>query len=125
ETGDDEVRLEEPVSGTGSFKLVVGQDLERQIKPSVQLVLPLLSKTAGAHDKATLQVAASDQLLDQQARHDGLARAWVICQQEPQRLPRKHGLIDRRNLVRQRIDKRRMHGQDGIEQVREANPVSF
>ena len=41
QTGNDEVRLQEPVAGAGGFELVVGEDLERKLKPAVQLVLPL------------------------------------------------------------------------------------
>ena len=82
QTGNDQVGLDEPVSGAGGFQLVVGQDLERKLESTVQLVLPLLGEAAGADDQAPLQVAAGDQFLDQQARHDGLARAGVVGEQE-------------------------------------------
>ena len=73
EAGDDQVGLQEPVAGAGGFELVVGEDLERKLEPAVELVLPLFGEAAGADDEATLQVAARDQLLDEQAGHDVLA----------------------------------------------------
>ena len=64
-----------------------------------QLVLPLLGQATGADDHAPLEIAPGDQLLDEEASHDGLARAWIVGEEEPQRLPRQHGLVDRRDLV--------------------------
>ena len=96
--------LEKPVARAGRFELVVGENVERQVEATVQLVLPLLDQAAGAHDQAPLQVAARDQLLDQQPGHDRLAGAGVVGQQEAQRLARQHRLVDRRDLVRQRLD---------------------
>lgn len=104
EPGDDEVRFEEPVAGTSRFELVVGEDLEGQMETAVELVLPLLGQAAGANDQAALQVAARDQLLDEQACHDRLAGAGIVGQQEAQRLARQHRLVYRGDLVRQRID---------------------
>ena len=57
--------------------------LSEQRISSVQLVLPLLGEAAGADDEAPFQVSAGDELLDEEARHDRLARAWVVGQQEP------------------------------------------
>ena len=123
QTGDDQVGLEEPVAGAGGFELVVGQDLERKLESAVQLVLPLLGEAAGADDQAPLQVAAGDQLLDQQPRHDGLARAGVVGEQEAQRLARQHRVVDAGDLVRQRVDHRRVDRQQRVEQVREADAL--
>ena len=123
EPGDDEVVLEEPVAGAGGFELVVGQDLERQVEAAVELVLPLLGEAAGADDEAALQVAAGDQLLDQQPGHDRLAGAGVVGEQEAQRLARQHRLVDGRDLVRQRLDERGVDREHRIEQVREADAV--
>ena len=117
EPGDDEVGLEEPVAGARGFELVVGQDLEGQVEAPVELVLPLLGQAARADDQAALQVAAGDQLLDQQPGHDRLAGAGVVGQQEAQRLARQHRLVDGRDLVRQRLDERGVDGQHRIEEV--------
>ena len=82
ETGDDQVGFQEPVAGAGGLELVVGEDLERQVEAAVELVLPLLGQAARADDQAPLQVATNDQLLDEQAGHDGLAGARVVGEQE-------------------------------------------
>ena len=123
EAGDDEVGFQEPVAGARGFELVVGEDLERQVEAAVELVLPLLGQAARADDQAALQVAAGDQLLDEQARHDGLAGAGIVGEQEAQRLARQHGLVDGRDLVRQRLDDRGVDRQHRVEQVREADAL--
>lgn len=48
------------------------------MKATIELILPLLRKTAGAYHKASLQIAASDEFLDEQASHDCLASPRVI-----------------------------------------------
>ena len=123
--GDDQVGLQEPVAGAGRLELVVGEDLEGQVEAAVELVLPLLGQAARADDQAALQVAAGDQLLDEQAGHDGLAGAGVVGQQEAQRLARQHRLVDRRDLVRQRLDQRGVDGQHRIEQVGQADALGL
>ena len=123
EPGDDEVGLQEPVPAARGLEPVVGQDLEGKLEAAGELVLPLLGEAAGAHDEAALQVPARDQLLDQEPRHDRLAGARIVRQQEAQRLPRQHRLVDRRDLVRQGLDHRRVDGQHRVEKVREADAL--
>ena len=115
--------LEEPVAGAGRLELVVGEDLEWQVEALEELVLPLLGEAAGADHQAALQVAAGDQLLHQQAGHDGLAGARVVGEQEPQGLPGQHRLVDGGDLVRQRVHDGRVHRQDRVEQMGQANAV--
>jgi hypothetical protein len=62
--------------------LLIGQDLDGQMETTVQLVLPLLGETAWADYKASLEVTARDQLLDEQPGHDRLARARVVGQKD-------------------------------------------
>ena len=123
EPGDDEVGFQEPVAGARGLELVVGQDLERQVEAAVELVLPLLGEAAGADDQAALEVAAGDQLLDEQARHDRLAGARVVGEQEAQRLARQHRLVDGRDLVRQRLDDRGVDRQHRVEEVRQPDAL--
>jgi hypothetical protein len=104
EAGDDKIVLREPVTRARRLQLVVGQDLEREMETTVKLVLPLFGKAARAHDKAPLKIAARNQLLDEQARHDRFARARIIGKQEPQRLARQHCLVNCGDLMRQRLD---------------------
>ena len=47
----------------------------------------------------------------------------IVGQQEAQRLPRQHRLVDRRDLVRQRLNERGVDGQHRIEEVRKADAV--
>ena len=115
--------FQEPVAGACRFELVVRQDVEGQVEPAVELVLPLLRETAGTHDETPLQVSAGDQLLDEQPRHDGLARARVIGEQEAEGLPGQHGFVDRGDLMRQRLDDRRVHGEHGVEEMGKADPL--
>ena len=123
EAGDDQVGLQEPVAGAGGFELVVGEDLEREVESAVELVLPLLGQAARADDQAALEVAAGDQLLDEQARHDRLAGAGVVGEQEAQRLARQHGLVDGGDLVRQRFDDGGVDREHRVEEMRETDAL--
>ena len=120
---DDQIVFQKPVAGSGCFQLVIGQDVERKMEPAIQLILPLFGEAAGADDQTAMKIAARDQLLHEKAGHDGLAGTRVIGEQEAQRLARQHRLVDRRDLMRQRIDHRRMDGQDRIEQVGQADTL--
>ena len=123
EPGNDEVGFQEPVAGACRFELVVRQDVEGQMEPAVELVLPLLGKAPGTDDETALQVSAGDQLLDEQPRHDGLAGSRVVGEQEAKRLSGQHGFVDRGDLMRQRLDDRRVHREHGVEEMGEADPL--
>ena len=110
-----------PVRAASSLSLV--RISNGRWKRRYELVLPLLGEAARADDQAALQVAAGDQLLDQQPGHDRLAGAGVVGEQEAQRLARQHRLVDRRDLVRQRLDERGVDGEHRVEQVREADAL--
>ena len=81
------------------------------------------ARLPGQTIEAALQVAAGDQLLDEQAGHDRLAGARVVGEQEAQRLARQHRLVDGRDLVRQRLDERGVDREHRVEEVREADAV--
>ena len=125
ETGDDKVVFEEPVAGAGGFELVVGEDLEGQLESPEELILPLFGERAGADDEAALEVAAGDQLFDEQAGHDGLAGAGIVGKEEAQRRPGQHGFVDGGDLVGERLDVRGMHGQQGVKEMSEADALGF
>ena len=91
-------------SARARVELVIGENLKGQMKTAVKLVLPLLGEAARADDETALQIATGDQFFDEQTRHDRLAGAGIVGKQKAQWLPRQHGLIDRRNLVRQRVN---------------------
>src|SRR5690606_10822187 len=92
--------LSEPVSSAGRLVLVVRHDLEGQSEAAVEFVLPLLHEVARTDHQTPLQVTAGNKLLDQEAGHDGLARAGIVCEQEPEGLARDHRLVDRSDLMR-------------------------
>ena len=123
EPGDGEVSLREPVAGAGRLQLVVRRDLKRQLEFAREFVLPLFDEVAGTDNQAPLEVSASDQLFDQQSRHDRLARAGIVGKQEAQRLPGQHRLVDRGDLVRQWVDVRRVNRQQRVKQMSEPNPL--
>jgi hypothetical protein len=58
------------------------------MESTIKFVLPLLGETTGANNQTPLQVPPGNQLLYEQARHDGFTSAGVICQQEPEWLAR-------------------------------------
>jgi hypothetical protein len=122
---DHQVVFEEPVPRPRCLQLVVGHDLEGKLEAQVQLVLPLLHQVSRADHQAPLHVAPDQQLLDEQARHDGLARPGVVRQQKPQGLPGQHRLVHARDLVRQRFEERGVDRQQGVEEVGQADPVGL
>ena len=115
----------ERVSGPGCLDHVPGEDVELQTELLAELILPLLDQAARGNDQTAFEITAGDQLLDQQAGHDRLAGARVICQQEPQRLAREHLAVDRRDLVRQGLDQAGVDGEVGVEEVRQLDPVGL
>ena len=70
------------------FELVIGHNLKGQLEALREFVLPLLGETAGANNKAPFEVAASDQFLDEQPRHDGLTGTRIVGEEEAQWLAR-------------------------------------
>ncbi len=91
----------------------------------VQFVLPLFDQTAGANHKTALEVPSCNQLPDEQARHDRLAGAGIVSQQESQGLPWQHGVVNRGDLVRQRLNQRRVHCQYRVKEVSQPDAMSF
>ncbi|MEI7639390.1 MAG: hypothetical protein WCJ37_18900, partial [Syntrophus sp. (in: bacteria)] len=64
-------------------------------------------------------------LFDEQTRHDGFAGARIIGKEKAQRLTRQHGLINSRDLVRQRVHNRGVDGEHRVEEVGKADAVRF
>ncbi len=125
EAHDQAVALDEGVAGERGLDLVAGEDVEGEAELLGHLVLPLLDQAARRDDQAALEVAADQQLLDQQPGHDGLAGAGIVGEQEAQRLARQHLAVDGGDLVRQRLDLRRADGEVGVEQVGEPDAVGL
>src|SRR4029077_1675283 len=109
--------LDERVTGDGSLDLFTGDNVEIKVELFFQLVLPLLDEGPRRDNEASLQVAANNQPLDEEPRHDRLACAGIVGEQEAQRMAGQHFSIDCRYLVRQRIDFGGMDCEIGIEEV--------
>ncbi len=101
----------------------VGQDLEVQPELEEQLVLPLLHQTTRSHDETPLHIVAEQQLLDVQPRHDRLARARIVGQQEPQRRAGEEFPVDGRDLVRQGLHVAGRDRQHRVEQPSQADAL--
>jgi hypothetical protein len=93
------------------------------LKAAVKLILPLLSQAPRAYDRATLNVPAGDQFLDEQPRHDRFSSPGIIGEQEAKRLTREHFFIDSRDLMREGFDQRCVYGEHRVESMGEANPM--
>ena len=83
----------------------------------------MLRETTGTDDQTPLQITASDQLLDEQPSHDGLAGARVIGEKKPKGLTGQHGFVDRSDLMGQRLDDRGVHGEHRVEEMRKADSL--
>ena len=112
---DDEPRLLlEDRAAEGGADELVGEDGEVEAELEVQLVLPLLDEPAGRDDEAAAHVVSQDQLLDVEAGHDRLARARIVGEQEAERHPGQHLLVDGLELVRERPDVAGGDRQEGV-----------
>ncbi len=88
-------------------------DLELGLEFLLQFALPLEGEVRGTDDQNPLGEAAQLQLPDQEPRHDGLARARVIGQQEPHTGELEQIVVDRLQLVGKRV-----HAGNGQSEVR-------
>lgn len=61
EAGDDDVHFLQCVAGARRRNPVFGEQLERQTKGRITLILPLLNQVAGRNLRAAIQVAAQQQ----------------------------------------------------------------
>ena len=86
EPGDQVAGFGEGIAaGPCCFNPFSGPEVEGEAEFRFKLVLPLLDQAAppaGGNDEAAFQIAPEHQLPDEQAGHDGLARAGVVGEQE-------------------------------------------
>ena len=99
--------------------------MELQAELLEEFVAPLLDQAAGRDDQDAAGIGAHDQLADVEAGHDRLAGARVVGQDEPQRLARQHGLVDGGDLVRQRLDVRRVDRHHRVEEEGEVDALGL
>src|SRR5262249_44842748 len=101
----------------------VGRVLDGRGKGGGRRALPPPEESTGAAEETASQIAARDHLLDEEARHDRLARAGIVVEKKAERLAREHRLVDRCNLVRQRVYERCVNCQDRIEKMGQPDAV--
>ena len=114
--GDQQRMLDEYVRVQRGFDHRAGEQFEPQAELLKQFLLPLLHQAPGGDHQAPGQVTAQHQLLDVEPGHDRLAGSRVVGEQEAQRRARQHLPVDGLDLVRQRPQVARCHGQHRIEQ---------
>ncbi len=99
---------------------MAANDLEALPELVLQLPLPLEAEVGRSDDQDALDETPDLQLLDEEPRHDGLPRARVVGQQEPDTWDPQEVVVDRLQLVRQRIDAGDGEAEVGVVLVGEA-----
>ena len=119
--GRDDVRG--PVPGVDELLLVDRRedDVEGLAEPAEQLVLPLDGERRGAEDEDAIDGLAELHLLEEQARHDRLARPRVVRQEEAEPRLRQHPEVDGLDLVGERPDAGEAHREMPVVGVGEAD----
>ena len=101
------------------------EDQELLVELLLQLALPLEGEVGRADDQDPLGQAAQLQFADEQARHDGLAGAGVVGEQEADAGELQQVVVDGLKLVRQRIDARDGEAEVRVELVGDAQRVGL
>ena len=125
ERRDDLVALQPLVHAELVADVLALHDQELRVELLLQFALPLEGEVGRADDQDALGEAAELQLADEQARHDRLAGAGVVGQQEADARELEQVVVDRFELVRQRIDARDRETEVRIELVGDAERVGL
>ena len=124
--GGDDLRPFQPLVHS---ELVVDvaalHDGELLVELLPEFPLPLEGQVGGADDKYPLHQAPQLELADEEARHDGLARAGVVGEDEPDAGQFHEVLVDRFQLVGQRVHAGDGEAEVGIELVGNAQGVGI
>ena len=105
--------------------VVALHDEELRVELLLQLPLPLEGEVGRADDQDALGEAAQLQLANEQPRHDRLAGAGIVGEQEAHAGELQQVVVDRLELVRQRIDARDREPEVGVELVGDAEGVGL
>lgn len=125
DTSNEQIPFIKGIPGAESLNHLTGENIETEPELEVHFVMPLFDQISRGDDEASLEVATDHEFPDEQARHDGLACAWVVSQKEAEGLPGQHGFVDGRDLVGKRIDVRGVNCHQGIKKVRQMDAVSL
>ena len=118
--GDDLVSFLPGVLAVVGAQHVAADDVELLAELVLQLALPLEGEVGRRDDQRPLDQAAGLQLLEQQARHDRLAGPGVVGEEEADARQLEEVVVDRLELVRQRIDAGDREGEVRVVLVRPA-----
>ena len=117
ERRDDLVLLEPLIDPELLADVAAFEHQELLVELLFQLALPLEAQVCGTDHQHSLDETAELQLAYEQPGHDGLARAGVVCEEEPDRRELQEVFVDGLKLVRQRVDARDGEAEVGVELV--------
>src|SRR5207302_1040558 len=104
---------------------VAPDDVELLSELIGQLPLPLEGEVGGGHDQSSPDQTSGLQLLEQEPRHDGLAGARVVGEEKANAGQPEEVIVDRFELVRQRIDAGDGKREEGVVFVGQAEAVGL
>ena len=123
--GDDPVLVQPLVQAELVVHVAAPHHEELLVELLQELPLPLEGQVGGADDEDPVGQAPELQLPDQEAGHDGLAGAGVVGQQEPDGGQLHEVLVDRFQLVGQRVHPGDGEAEVGVELVGDAQGVGL
>ena len=131
DAGDPRDRRDDLVAFLPGVLAVVGpedvaaDDFEVLAELVLQLALPLKGEVGGRDDEGALHESPGLQLLEQQPGHDGLPGPGVVGQEEADSRELEEVVVDRFELVGERVDAGDGEGEVGVVFVGEAEPVGL
>jgi len=99
--------------------------LERFAELVLQLPLPLEGQVGGGDDQGAFHQATGLHLLQEEPGHDGLPGARVVREEEPDARQFQEVVVDRLQLVRERIDTGDGQGEERVVLVGQAQALRF
>jgi hypothetical protein len=123
--GDHLVAILPGVKPVGGTERLAADDLEALAELVLQLPLPLEGEVRRCDNECAADQAAGLQFFEQEPRHDRLAGARVVGQQEADAREFEEVAVDRLELVRERIDAGDRQREEGIVFVGQSQPMGF
>jgi hypothetical protein len=91
----------------------------------VQLILPLDGERRRAEDEHPLDGGPESQLLDEEPGHDRLAGPGIVGEEEAEPALREQALVDRFELMGERVDAAQADREVGVEGIRKPDARRF